>query len=68
MILLMSIFVLLVGVLMFAFPDTWFELTEHWKSYAPSEPSKWYRISCRIGGGCMLLVGLAGVVVFFVCR
>ena len=64
----MSILLIPAGGLMLAFPEAWFELTEHWKSYSPSEPSKWYRISCRIGGACMLAAGIFGTVMFFVTR
>ena len=66
--LLMGLFLILVGGVMLFFPDEWFKLTEHWKSYSPAEPSKWYCISCRIGGGCMLTAGIFGAVMFFVMR
>ena len=68
MLLLMSLLILPFGVLALVFPEAYYELTEHWKSYALSEPSKLYKVLCRIGGGVMTLTGLAGVVLFFVTR
>ena len=64
----MSLLLIPVGGLMLFFPKAWFELTEHWKSYSLSEPTKLYRVSCRIGGVCMLAAGLFGTVMFFVTR
>ena len=65
MLLLMGLLLLALGLVMAFFPEIWFELTESWKSYSASEPSDFYRLSCRIGGVVFALAGVAGIVVFF---
>ena len=50
MIIVGSIFVLIAGVVMLCFPNTVYDITEGWKSYASSEPSDLYLIHTRIGG------------------
>jgi len=66
MLVLGAIFLLIVGPLMLCFPDAVYELTESWKSDSPSEPSKLYRWNTRIGGIACTLVGLFGLISFFV--
>lgn len=44
-------------------PQTFFDITESWKSNAEREPSDLYRISTRLGGILFLLVGVAGMIV-----
>ena len=61
-----SIFVLLMGVVMFFFPQFIYEVTESWKSYSAGEPSRLYIISTRFGGVCCLLVGIAGIISVFI--
>ena len=46
-------------------PGTIYELTESWKSYSSGEPSNFYLVCTRIGGGLFSLAGIAGIVVFF---
>ena len=65
MLLIGSILVLAAGLVMLISPGTIYELTESWKSYSSGEPSTLYLISTRIGGALSALVGIAGIVVFF---
>ena len=62
MIIVGSIFVLIAGVLMLCFPNTVYDMTESWKSYASSEPSDLYLIHTRIGGIACSIVGIAGII------
>ena len=57
---------LVIGFLMLRFPKEIYDLTEGWKSNTPDEPSKWYRISLRVGGIAFLLVGVMGLVSLFI--
>ena len=63
---LLSILLLAIGFLMLRFPNEIYDLTERWKSNTPGEPSKWYRISLRVGGIAFLLAGVMGVTYPFV--
>ncbi len=65
MLLLGSIFVLLAGAFMLFAPDAFYELTESWKNDCASGPSDGYRLYTRVGGGIFALVGVIGLVVFF---
>ena len=65
MMLLLGLLILGAGLFMLLCPDLWWELTESWKTYA-GEPSDLYRKGARFGGVCCLLVGIAGIVAFFV--
>ena len=50
-------------------PQTFFDITESWKSNAEREPSDLYRIGTRLGGILFLLVGVAGMIVLgALCR
>lgn len=64
MLLLGGILVLGMGLLMLLTPHTWWTITESWKSSA-GEPSDFYLKVTRWSGAFVSLVGLAGVVVFF---
>ena len=63
---LLSLLFLAIGFLMLCFPKEIYDLTEGWKSNTPGEPSKWYRISLRVGGIAFLLVGVMGLVSLFI--
>ena len=63
---LLSLLFLVIGFLMLRFPEEIYDLTESWKSNTPGEPSKWYRISLRVGGVAFLLVGALGLVSLFI--
>ncbi len=64
--LFISIFLLAVGVFMLVSPGTIYSLTESWKSDSAGEPSDRYRFSIRFGGSACTLVGLVGVITYFV--
>lgn len=57
-----SIILLIAGVVMLAFPEFVYEITESWKSYS-AEPSELYIIHVRVGGVCFVVVGLLGLIV-----
>ena len=63
---LLSLLLLVIGFLMLRFPREIYDLTERWKSNTPGEPSKWYRISLRVGGIAFLLVGVMGLISLFI--
>ncbi len=63
---LLGLLFLVIGFLMLRFPEEIYNLAEGWKSNSPGEPSKWYRISLRVGGIAFLLVGVMGLVSLFI--
>ncbi len=63
---LLGLLLLVIGFLMLRFPQEIYDLTEGWKSNTPGEPSKWYRISLRVGGIFFLLAGVMGLVSLFI--
>ena len=63
---LLGLLFLIIGFLMLRFPQEIYDLTEGWKSNTPGEPSKWYRISLRVGGIAFLLAGVMGLVSLFI--
>lgn len=63
---LLSLLLLVIGFLMLRFPEEIYDLTERWKSNTPGKPSKWYRISLRVGGIAFLLVGVMGLISLFI--
>ncbi len=65
MTLLLSIFILFIGLIMLVSPNTWWEITESWKSNDAKEPSDFYIKTIRFQGGFFILAGIAGIVVFF---
>ena len=48
---------LALGILMLAAPDLFYQITE---------PSDLYKLNLRIGGIVFLLVGIAGIITYFV--
>ncbi len=62
-----GILCILMGLLMLISPNTFYEITESWKSHSAGEPSKLFIISTRLGGGAFLLAGVLGILaaVFF---
>ena len=63
---LLGMLLLVIGFLMLRFPEDIYNLAEGWKSNSPGEPSKWYRISLRVGGIFFLLAGVMGLVSLFI--
>ena len=63
---LLGLLLLVIGFLMLRFPEEIYNLAEGWKSNSPGEPSKWYRISLRVGGIFFLLAGVMGLVSLFI--
>lgn len=66
MLLLGSIFLLIFGLLMICFPAAIYELTEKWKSNSSDTPSDLYRVHIRFGGIVCTVIGLAGLIAYFV--
>ena len=66
MYLILSIVLIFAGLVMTFFPEFVYELQESLRSDAVGTPSKWFIISTRFGGVLSILVGLAGVISFFV--
>ncbi|WP_133241840.1 DUF6199 family natural product biosynthesis protein [Clostridium thermopalmarium] len=64
MMILLSIFILIIGIIMLISPDTWWQITESWKSYAAAEPSDFYIKITRVVGGFFSIVGVGGIIVF----
>ena len=63
-----GIFLLVIGIVMFCCPKVIYELTESWKNNSFAEPSNLYNINIRIGGGVCSIVGIAGIVTFFLLK
>ena len=59
MMILLSIFILIIVIIMLISPDTWWQITESWKSYAAAEPSDFYIKITRVVGGFFQLLELA---------
>ena len=68
MMLLLSIFILIIGFLMLVKPDIWWEITESWKSHDATEASDFYIKTTRFGGCTFTVVGIAGIIAFFLLR
>lgn len=66
MLILFSIFILIIGLIMLFSPDTWWLITESWKSNSAAEPSDFYIKLTRIGGGLFSTVGVGGIIAFFI--
>lgn len=66
MMILAGILLLVVGLIMTISPETWFDLTQSWKSYSAADPSKLFIISTRVGGAFMLVAGIAAFIVQFI--
>ena len=64
MYIVLSIIFVIIGVIMIIKPEVVFDVTESWKSYSSSEPSKLYLFSTRFGGAMFLLVGIGGLITF----
>lgn len=60
-----SIILLAIGLLLLFCPGIVYEITESWKSNASAEPSDLYRLHIRIGGIICTLIGVAGVITYF---
>ena len=59
-----SIILLIVGLFSFC-PRIVYKITEKWKSNTYTEPSDLYRLHIRIGGIVCTLIGITGVVTYF---
>ncbi|MBR1743600.1 MAG: hypothetical protein IJ733_17375 [Lachnospiraceae bacterium] len=60
-----GIILLIIGILMIFDPGFYYEVTEGWKSSSMGEPSTFFVVSTRIGGVIFSVVGLAGIIGFF---
>ena len=62
MFILGGILLLIIGVLMFCFPDAVYSITELWKSDYSGEPSDAYKVHIRIKSIVVLSVGIFFIV------
>lgn len=60
----LSVVFVMIGAFMIIRPNSFYEITEKWKSTADSEPSNLFLFSTRFGGIMFLLAGIAGLIVF----
>lgn len=65
MLLLLSLFITIFGLVALIKPEFIWQLTESWKSNDATEPSDFYVFSTRFGGVCCTLAGIGGLFVFF---
>ena len=65
MFILGGILLLIIGVLMFCFPDAVYSITELWKSDCSGEPSDAYKVHIRIKSVVVLSVGIFFIVAHF---
>ena len=67
MYLLFGIIFIIAGLVMLIKPDLFYEITEGWKnSSVNTYPSELYVKSTRFGGGIVVIVGIATVVMQFI--
>ena len=67
MYLLFGIIFIIAGLVMLIKPDLFYEITEGWKnSSVNTYPSDLYVKSTRFGGGIVVIVGIAAVVMQFI--
>lgn len=66
MYIVLGIIVAIVGLVMLLKPQAVYQLTESWKSNTPGEPSDFFLLSTRIGGGFFVVAGMAGAIVLAV--
>lgn len=66
MLILDSVFLFIAGLLMFYFPAVMYSITECWKNNSSGEPSEMYKLHIHIGGFVCLLVGIVGLLSYFV--
>lgn len=67
MYLLLGIIFVVVGLVMLINPDLFYDITEGWKnSSVNTYPSELFVKSTRFGGGIIVIVGIAAVVMQFV--
>lgn len=59
---IIGILLLAIGLFMFCAPQTYWEVTERWKSSADSEPSELYIKHTRLGGIIFAAVGVFNVI------
>ena len=65
MFILGGILLLIIGVLMFCFPDAVYSITELWKSDYSGEPSDAYKVHIRIKSVVFLFLGIFFIVAHF---
>ena len=65
MFILGGILLLIIGVLMFCFPDAVYSITELWKSEYSGEPSDAYKVHIRIKSVVVLFSGIVLLVANF---
>ena len=63
MYIILSILFLAVGAMMVFSPQTWFDITQSWKSYSAAEPSDRFLVTTRFLGIVNILAGVLCIVV-----
>lgn len=58
----LGILLIVIGILMVFKSGVIWRISESWKSYRAEEPSELYRLSTRVGGILMLLVGVGYII------
>lgn len=66
MFILGGIVLLIIGVLMFCFPDVVYNILESWKSEVSGEPSETYKLHIRIRSIAFLFLGIFFIVANFI--
>jgi hypothetical protein len=61
---LMSVFLILTGLLMFFKTSLFWKITERWTSKDGTEPSDLYIWNTRFGGIICTIIGIAGLLVY----
>ncbi|MEH7347389.1 DUF6199 family natural product biosynthesis protein [Gottfriedia acidiceleris] len=62
----LGILLLIIGLLMLISPNSFYLITESWKSDYNTEPSSLYVWSTRFGGIMLTLAGTGGIIVSFI--
>jgi hypothetical protein len=65
MVILLSIFILVFGLIMIIVPELSWEISEMWKSNDASEPSDAYKTVTRIKGIVFTVIGAGGLISSF---
>ncbi len=64
----LGIVFIIIGLIMLISPKIFYQIVEQWKDDDKSiKPSNLYIISTRFGGCIFIIVGLAGIIIYFVC-
>ena len=63
-----GILLLIVGLFLYLFPETYWKLTEQWKSYYADEPSDFYLKTTKFGGILFAIVGVGFIIAPFILK